>query len=524
MSSTKGHLGRIFAATLAVALAFATLPARRALAGDRWYRDLAGHWARPYVRVLWEEGVTDGFIDDDGKAYFQPESNTSRAELATMLCKVFVLPPLYPARPSYPDVPPTYSLFPGKAGWPWIEGALAGGIAFVRPGEPFDPDGSISREDAVELLVRSLDLAGWAAALSDEEIEDALAPFRDHSRVSRDRRASMACAVLMGIIKGYEDHSIRPRAHIARGESATVVARSCLIRMSARLNKFSPDCDGVDDSVDFDVGYLKNRGITQWQASIEDASGKTMFLFNTEDSSGEPPRILSWDGSDLHGDIVPDGIYYYQAWVWDNAGRQFSSVRRPIAVETYWLQAYISPETFRDGERLTVTAYTQPEASSVTVTFSDSSARALQPSRGGTRWTLKLIAGSFIDRGPGTALVKATFGDLRRQVILSFIKIEDLWLMGSITPNPAAWSQTVQLRCNASPSVIDADATIFGDTVHLARSGGSWSAAVTVPWGLAPGFYPATFTGRTGHSEVQCVVSLEVKGPGAETLTYFLSR
>lgn len=515
---------RVWRTALPLALIAALFGCGKAGAADAWYRDLTGHWARPYVYVLWEESVTDGYVDEHGRAFYEPESNTTRAELATLLCKVFGLAPQYPGAPSYPDVPKTYDLFPGKPGWPWIEGALSGGLVFVDPGEPFDPDGSITREDTVELLVRSLDLTGWAAALTGDEIEDILEPFHDHARVSESRRASMACAVSLGIIKGYEDHTIRPGAHIARGEAATVVARSCLIRMSARGDVFSPDGDGIDDSMTFDVGYLRNRGITQWQASIENSLGKTVYLFNTVDVSGEPPQTVTWSGADLKGGIVSDGVYYYQAWVWDREGRQFSSVRKPVTVELYWLQASISPTLFKDGNLLTVSALTQPAAESVTVTFADGNARPLKPSHRSTRWTASITAGSFIPPGAQSALVSATFERAHRQASLSFTKLEDTWIAPSVSPNPASWGQNILIRCDASRSITQVEAELFGTTVPLKPENGSWLGNVVVPWGLAPGFYPVSFLGTAAGSKVTAIISLEVRGPGVESLTYFLTR
>ena len=71
----------------------------------------------------------------------------------------------------------------------------------------------------------------------------------------------MACAVQLGIIEGYEDGRVKPAQHMTRGEAATVVYRSCLIRFSARKVSFSTDGDGLDDTVTFDFAYLKNRAI-----------------------------------------------------------------------------------------------------------------------------------------------------------------------------------------------------------------------------------------------------------------------
>jgi hypothetical protein len=519
---------RLLAVAAAMSLAACLVSPKLALcAGDPWYYDLGGHWARDYVRVLWEESVTDGYIPsvNPSVAKYWPDADSTRAQFATLLCKVFGLPPRYPENPSYPDVPRSYHLFWNKPGWHWIEGAFYGGIIFVPRGDYFRPDSYITREDAVELLIRSLDLESYAASLSLAEVSSILGRFYDSWSVSQNRRRSMACAISVGIIKGYEDGSLRPRSPICRAEAATVAARSCLIRMIARRDSFSPDGDGLDDVVDFDLTYLRNRGIASWQAVMQDSLGSIVCTLGPPGGTGPPPATVSWDGRDSRGNPAPASRYYYQAVVTDQQNRQFMSVRRPLDLERHVLSAWLQPSVCRDGSVLTLGAMTSPRATWVNVVLADGRTRSLVPVDASSLWQLGIVMGPFLPIGTQTALVNAWFGDTTREERLSFTRAEDLWLVPSITPNPATWGQRVQLGCRTSSSVVRAEAKVLGLDVTLSADGsGSWQAAVTVPWGLSPGFYPAVFTVWTSFSSAQGALSLEVTGPNTAGLTYVLSK
>ncbi len=57
----------------------------RAGQGDEgWYRDVSpAHWAYHYIRVLWEEEVTDGWRSGGGSV-FLPDRDITRAEFTLM--------------------------------------------------------------------------------------------------------------------------------------------------------------------------------------------------------------------------------------------------------------------------------------------------------------------------------------------------------------------------------------------------------------------------------------------------------
>lgn len=496
-------------------------------AGDEWYDDVGGHWASGYIRLLWEEGVTDGErpYGPQDLMYFRPDRKITRAQFVVLLCKVFQLRSQAPYTPSYPDVPKTYEMLRDKPAWEFIEGALAGGISFVPAGDPFHPDAYTTRADAVEFLVRSLDLAPYAQSLTPAEIQSALGRFRDREEVPDERRASMACAIKLGIINGYEDWSLRPQRYMSRAEAATVVCRSCLIRVSARSDWFSPDGDGVDDTVGFDLTYLKNRGISRWQVSVADSSGATVYKFNWQDTSGQPPLYLLWDGKDMQGKAVPRGTYYYHGWVEDRRGRVFSSVTKPLYVEVHAFQAWVEPSRCVDGDILEIGATTTPRAERVVVSLPGCLQKTLSSPDGGSHWQLRLTMGPPIPLGLQQAVVTAFFPRAQRSVTVPVERAQDLWLTASVDPNPAAWGQNLTLSCFASPPVVRVKAILFGQAVEL-RPGpsGTWTAALEVPWGIPAGIYPAVFQGLAGGEQVSAMVPVDIRNPETADLIYVLSK
>jgi len=495
--------------------------------GDPWYRDLDYHWAAPYIYVLWQEKVTDGYLywwRDKLRAYFLPDSICTRAQFTVLLAKVFGLTPKTPEKPSYPDVPKSYRMLPKKPAWAWIEAAVSGGIAFTPRGHKFYPDSEITREDAVELLIRSLGLYEYAQSLSDKEVMELLRKFWDGMSTSPERRHSMACAIKLGIIEGYEDNTIRPQNPMWRCHAATIVYRSCLIRATAKPRSFSPDGDGIDETVTFYLTYLKNRGISTWKLIIENSSGDRIYTFNPEGRSGLPPSTLIWAGKDYRGHLVPAGRYYYQAWVKDRNGRQFFSVKKPLDVVKYSLSAYLYPENCRDNELLTLKAFTQPQANAVYGIFHDDRVRYFSPSNYKTQWTLQLVMGPFLPEGHQDVTVVAVFPRTQRYLQLEFTRLEDLWLVPDVSPNPAAPGQRINLLCETSTNVESVSANVFEIKIDLSKENGLWQASCEVPLDVQDGLYPVVFTAKTKSRTTSETVLLQVNSKNLRKIIFTLTR
>lgn len=419
------------AAVLALSL---VLPARPALAGEPWYRDVPHrHWAYPYIRVLWEEEVTDGYdwrqwLGSPGPRAaihdYYPDRTITLAEFTLMTGKAFRLSPVTGAQPYFKDVPPTLELYGWIPALPWIEAARLAGIVHGAPGGFLHPDRPTERQQAVAMLVRSLGLAPFAASLSDQEAALHLKTFRDWSQIDRSLFKELALAVKLRIVIGYPDGTLKPSAGLTRAEAATVLYRSALFTLTAAPNPFSPDGDGTDDATAFRTRTLKNRNAVRWQAYVGTAGGRVFRTFNPGDT-GVPPSSFPWDGRDDPGRFLAPGIYYYWGWIEDRQGQRFEAVRKPIILEHKTLRGTAAPSVVAPGDPLRIRADTTGRAWRVSALWPDGGALPLTPvgSPGDdvNRWRLDWRVPPDAVEGDRTLLLRADYEDgANRQVTVSY--------------------------------------------------------------------------------------------------------
>ncbi|MHA6480783.1 S-layer homology domain-containing protein [Paenibacillus sp. strain BS8-2] len=103
--------------------------------------------------------------------------------------------------------------------------AQASELGFVTgyPDGTFRPEGKVTRAEFVKLLI---------GALQPETTEHAAVTFADHNQIGEWARESIAAAVQLGWIQGYEDNAFRPNQTISRAEMAVIVARALALAPS----------------------------------------------------------------------------------------------------------------------------------------------------------------------------------------------------------------------------------------------------------------------------------------------------
>lgn len=493
---------------------------------DPWYGDLAGHWARPYVRVLWEEEVADGYVYPSGRSYFRPDRLCDRAQFLLLLAKAFQLGPFEPPVPSYADVGPSFTVLNGKKAWTYIEACVRAGMSFVPPGGKLLPNADVTREDAVEFLVRCLDL--WPIAqevIPEDEAWRILSRFPDGHKTSPERVKSMALSVHLGIVQGCGDGTLQPRRPMMRCEMATIVYKSCLVRVQAHPPWFSPDGDGVDETVEFEFTWLKNRNIVSWNGGITDATGQAVFTFNPGQAPGPPPRKSVWGGTDSSGRPLPAGQYFYQLWVKDRLGNQFFSVRKPLYLVKHFLTARLHPEVVADGDAVFVLAETRPAALEVTATFASGRTVRLKDTPDGQSWTATVEMGSWLPVGKQPVRVQAVFPGAAREETLYVTRLDPLALTAEVKPNPASRGQTVSLLAYTAKGVQAVTATLFGGTVALRPDGPArWVGEYRVPVAAPVGPNDVLFSAFADGRRKDYTVILTVEESPLVDLTFILSE
>jgi flagellar hook assembly protein FlgD/outer membrane protein OmpA-like peptidoglycan-associated protein len=120
---------------------------------------------------------------------------------------------------------------------------------------------------------------------------------------------------------------------------------------------FSPNGDGVADSLDVSVELEVTDLIAEWRVRIVDAGGTTHRVFR---GTGSAPSEIEFDGRDDEGDIVPEGEYRAVATVRYEAGSEPTARSPEFDVDVTAPDARISSDVDLfspngDGRKDTVT-------------------------------------------------------------------------------------------------------------------------------------------------------------------------
>lgn len=181
---------------------------------DITFADLDGHWANDDIELMAAKYVVQG--RPGGR--FDPEGPVTRAEFTAMLARALGMRQADPTL-GFRDVQP------GDWYHAEILSAAASGIVEGYDVGSFRPNDLVTREQAATIMARALLAAGMAKNLSDEQIDDRLAPFADSETVSAYARSGMALAIEQGIISGQSPDTLAPQAGATRAEAAAMIAR-----------------------------------------------------------------------------------------------------------------------------------------------------------------------------------------------------------------------------------------------------------------------------------------------------------
>lgn len=178
------------------------------------FTDVAGHWAwtNGQIPYLVSKGVLNGYAQSNGTYIFKPDGAVTRAEFIKMLDETFGLTALRAI--AYTDVNA------GDWYYPYFQKAAAQGY-ILNYGSSANPNGQITREEAISLLVRYL-------ALPADEKAPA-STFRDYASISAQYKDYVLMAIYASLINGYEvagGYEFRPQNTLTRAEALTILYRA----------------------------------------------------------------------------------------------------------------------------------------------------------------------------------------------------------------------------------------------------------------------------------------------------------
>ena len=188
--------------TVTVTFAEAPLPFPDVAEGD-WFYDA--------VRYAYETGLMDGV----GDSLFAPNSETTRAQLVTILYRL----------EGEPEVSGTSGFTDVEAGTWYTDAvawAAANGIVNGVSETEFAPGKDITREQLATILFRYAEAKGY-----DVSARADLSAYTDADQIQSYAAESVAWAVAEGLIQGFEDNTLRPAGNATRAQIATILMRFC---------------------------------------------------------------------------------------------------------------------------------------------------------------------------------------------------------------------------------------------------------------------------------------------------------
>ena len=186
--------------TVTVTFAEAPLPFHDVTEGD---------WFYEAVRYAYETGLMDGV----GDSLFAPNSETTRAQLVTILYRLAGEPE-----------PGGDSGFSDVAAGTWYTDAVAwaaqNGIVNGVSDTEFAPGDDITREQLAAILYRYAAYQGYDVSQRAD-----LSGFGDASSISGYAQEALSWAHAQGLVLGFEDGSLRPQGTASRAQIAAVLMR-----------------------------------------------------------------------------------------------------------------------------------------------------------------------------------------------------------------------------------------------------------------------------------------------------------
>ncbi len=163
------------------------------------------HWAKDYIAEAVKLGIVSGYTD----GRFLPDKEMTRAEFTTLLWNMENKPKPSKAAP-FSDVEDG-DWFYDPVSWAYENGYI-NGISATE----FDPNGTITREQAMTILYR------YAKCPS---AQDAITAFKDSSDVSDYAVDAFNWAIEKAIIAGMDGNRLAPKANATRAQLSTIIVR-----------------------------------------------------------------------------------------------------------------------------------------------------------------------------------------------------------------------------------------------------------------------------------------------------------
>jgi len=227
-----------------------------------------------------------GVLPLPGNTGFLPDKNVTRAEFATMVVKSFpynYIPWFGLKQYTFKDTPSSYW------GSPYIEALAKSGIVKGYGDGTFRPDATISEEEAVVVLSRALEVKDF------EGVPYVLGKFTDASLVSSWAKDYLNFMVNKGVVTGYLDNSLKPKASLTTTQIASII-------VNARFPTVT-----ILHTNDFHMYLLGSTDAT----TKKPIGGSERIYTLVQQERAYNPNTLLVDAGDIIGGGPPIGAFFY---------------------------------------------------------------------------------------------------------------------------------------------------------------------------------------------------------------------
>ncbi len=178
------------------------------------FNDVENHWSKDYVKDVGSRLIDDGV----GNGNFAPNRAITRAEFASMVVKALGLKGTNFAE-KFGDVKKgdDYNYY--------IYTAYEYGILANYSNGNFGPQDLITREEAMTMLAKVMEIAGMNVTVSDTDVSNQLKLFKDSDNISVYARQAISVCIKNGIFAAGNEVRLTPKDNFTRAESATVIIK-----------------------------------------------------------------------------------------------------------------------------------------------------------------------------------------------------------------------------------------------------------------------------------------------------------
>ncbi len=174
---------------------------------EKTFSDISGHSNKTTIEALASRGIINGKTENS----FEPNSTMTRAEFATIIARGLGLPQKNSA--IFKDVTAN-DWFYNYVGTAYAYGIIKG----VSENE-FNPNGTITREEAAVMVTRAASLCGMDTEMDTLTVRDVLAQFFDYVKASDWSQSSLAFCYSEKILDD-SVMDIKPKEAVTRAEIA----------------------------------------------------------------------------------------------------------------------------------------------------------------------------------------------------------------------------------------------------------------------------------------------------------------